>query len=372
MKPSAPPTAGAVLTIDLAAIAANYRALCAAAPGADVAAVVKADAYGLGAERVAPVLWRAGCRTFFVALPDEAVALRAVLPAEATIAVLSGPMPGTEDVLVGHRLAPVLNDLAQIEAWRAVQSRAGPAILHIDTGMNRLGLSPADLQVLIDEPTRLDGVGMSHVMSHLACAEEPDNPMNAAQLTAFRAALQSLGPQIGGARASLVNSAGIFIGPDYHFALARLGIALYGGNVRVAPPGKIRQVVHLHARILQVRDIDRPMSVGYCAAHRAGGPTRVGTVAMGYADGYPRSLSNRGRAFVGDKPVPVVGRISMDLITLDVSEAAPSRIHPGAWVEMIGEHLPVDDVAAAAGTIGYEILTALGRRYHRAYVGGED
>ena len=372
MTPSAPPAAGAVLTVDLDAIAANYRILRAAAPGAEAAGVVKADAYGLGADRVASALWRAGCRTFFVALPDEAVALRSVLPEEAVIAVLSGPMPGTAEALAAHRLTPVLNELAQIDAWRAVAT-AGvdtcPAILHLDTGMNRLGLGAGELQDLLARPTRLSGINMAFVMSHLACAEAADHPMNAAQLAAFRTALGALRSYIGAAKASLANSAGIFLSADYHFDLTRPGIALYGGNRPAADPDSIRQVVHLHARILQHRDIDSPMTVGYGAAHRASGPARVATVALGYADGYLRSLSARGRAYVGDRPVPILGRISMDLVTLDVSGVAPAGTRTGAWVEMIGDHLPIDDVAAAAGTIGYEILTALGHRYHRTYIG---
>ena len=370
MTPSAPPTAGAVLTIDLDAIAANYRMLRAAAPGAEAAGVVKADAYGLGADRVAPALWRAGCRTFFVALPDEAVALRGVLPDEAVIAVLSGPMPGTEEVFAAHRLTPVLNDLAQIDALRTVAgAETCPAILHLDTGMNRLGLGAGELRDLLAQPGRLSGINLAFVMSHLACAEAAGHPMNAAQLAAFRIALSALRPYVGAAKFSLANSAGIFVSADYHLDLTRPGIALYGGHRTAAGPNSTRQVVHLHAKILQVRNVDSPQTVGYGAAYRASGPSRIATVAMGYADGYLRSLSNRGRAYVGDRPVPVLGRISMDLVTLDVSDVATSDSGKGAWVEMIGDHLPIDDVAAAAGTIGYEVLTALGHRLHRAYIG---
>ncbi len=366
---SIPPGRGATLVIDLDAVAANYRRLVEAAPAAEVAAVVKADAYGLGAERVAPVLWRAGCRTFFVALANEGAALRPHLPDGAAIAVLNGPALGGGDALADHFLMPVLNDLDQIDAWRAVAAaRAPPAILHVDTGMNRLGLSAAEVDRLVAEPKRLAGIAVAMVMSHLACADEPRHPMNRAQLAAFATARAALEPVVGMARASLANAPGIFLGADYHLDMVRPGVAIYGVNAHGGDPNPFRQVVHLYGRIQQIRHVDRDMTVGYGAAHRVRRGARLATVAVGYADGYPRSLSNRGRAFIGETPVPLVGRVSMDLITLDVS-AAPAAL-PGSSVELIGAHLPVDEVAEAAGTIGYEILTALGRRYHRVYVGG--
>ncbi len=366
---SIPPGRGATLVIDLDAVAANYRRLVEAAPAAEVAAVVKADAYGLGAERVAPVLWRAGCRTFFVALANEGAALRPHLPDGAAIAVLNGPALGGGDALADHFLMPLLNDLDKIYAWRAVAAaRAPPAILHVDTGMNRLGLSAAEVDRLVAEPKRLAGIAVAMVMSHLACADEPRHPMNREQLAAFATARAALEPVVGMARASLANAPGIFLGADYHLDMVRPGVAIYGVNAHGGDPNPFRQVVHLYGRIQQVRHVDRDMTVGYGAAHRVRRGARLATVAVGYADGYPRSLSNRGRAFIGETPVPLVGRVSMDLITLDVS-AAPEAL-PGASVELIGAHLPVDEVAEAAGTIGYEILTALGRRYHRVYVGG--
>jgi alanine racemase len=237
--------------------------------------------------------------------------------------------------------------------------------------MSRLGLPEDELETLASEPERLDGIELALVMSHLACADEPGHPLNAEQLARFSAARARLPT----AMASFANSSGIFLGAEYHFDLGRPGVALYGINPTPGRPNPMRQVVRLQGKILQVREIDAPRTVGYGATHRAAGPTRVATVAVGYADGYLRSLSNRGSAWLGNQRVPVVGRVSMDLITLDVTGASPDSAHPGAFVDLIGPELSadpeltVDDVAAAAGTIGYEILTALGQRYHRIYQG---
>jgi alanine racemase len=207
-------------------------------------------------------------------------------------------------------------------------------------------------------------------MSHLADAEAPDRAQSEEQLAEFRAAQAALAPAIGTAGASLANSAGIFLGPAYRFDLARPGCALYGVNPTPGHPNPMRQVVRLKGKILQVREIDAPRGVGYGATWRARGPSRIATVAVGYADGYLRSLSNRGRAVVGGREVPVVGRVSMDLTTLDVTGVPETAARPGAFAELIGPAMPVDVVGEAAGTIGYEILTSLGRRYHRVYSGG--
>lgn len=365
--PSALARAGAVLEIDLAAIAENWRRLAAQlAPGAECAAVVKADAYGLGMAQVAPRLAEAGCSLFFVATIDEGIALRRLLPA-AEIAVLNGVLPGTAGEFTRARLIPVLNDLGQIALWRKqVKGRALPAMIHVDTGMARLGLPPGETAQLAAEPERLAGVTLRAILSHLACADEPSHPFNAEQLAAFRAALAHL-PR---APASLAASSGVFFGPDYHFQIARPGLALYGAN---PTPGRLNpmvQVVALKGRILQVRDIDRGRSVGYGAAHRMERPGRVATVAVGYADGWLRSLSHRGSAGLAGQRVPVIGRISMDLLTLDVTGIDPALARPGAFVELIGGACGIDAVAAAAGTIAYEILTALGRRHYRVYRDG--
>ncbi|MEE8445901.1 MAG: alanine racemase [Alphaproteobacteria bacterium] len=358
---------GATLTIDLDAVAANYRRLAERAARAECAAVVKADAYGLGMAEVAASLSGAGCRSFFVALADEGAALRRVLP-DSDIYVLNGALAGDEPVFVEHRLIPVLNDLGRIEDWaRAGRAQAPiPGAVQIDTGMSRLGLPPDEVARLADEPARLDGIELRLMMSHLACSDQPDNPMNAAQRDEFRERSRHL-PR---APASLANSSAIFLGPDFHFDMVRPGAALYGVNPCPGTENVMAPCVHLAAPIVQVRDIDSPRAVGYGASHRVTRPTRIATIAIGYADGYLRSLSNRGHCYIGDIKVPVVGRVSMDLLTLDVSAVAPDRARPGAIVDIISARHTVDDLAAEAGTIGYEILTSLGPRYRRRYSGG--
>lgn len=333
-------------------------------PGTRGAAVVKADAYGLGARPIATALARAGCDTFFVATPDEGAALRRHIR-DAAINVLHGVPPRTERFLERHRLTPVINDLGELARWRAHAARVGgaDAVVHLDTGLNRLGMPPDETERLIDDPTLAAGPRITW-MSHLACADEPDHPMNAQQLARFRALLRRLpaGP------ATFAATSGILLGPAYHFDLVRPGYGLYGGNpVRGVPP--MRPVVRLAARILQVRRVDSPGTVGYGAGHRVSGSARIATVPVGYADGYFRGLGGRGIAVLDGKRVPVVGRISMDLATIDVSEVPDGRARPGDMVELIGETVTIDALAEAAGTIGYEVLTALGRRYPRRYVG---
>ncbi|HXP31775.1 MAG TPA: alanine racemase [Stellaceae bacterium] len=359
--------AGSILEIDLDAIAANWRNLGARlGPATRLAAVVKADAYGLGAARVAPALAAAGCRLFFVATIDEGIALRRTLPA-AEIAVFNGLVPAIPGEFARARLMPVLNDLGQVESWRRFARRRGdaPAMLHIDTGMARLGLSKSEVALLLDEPERLHGVSLAAILSHLANAGDPADPMNAAQRDTFRAALARL-PH---APASLAASSGIFLGADFHFDFARSGAALYGVNPLARGLNPMRQVVHLKARILQVRDIDRGESVGYGAAHRMERAGRVATVAVGYADGWLRSASHRGHVGIAVARAPVIGRISMDLLTIDVTGIDPELARPGNFVDLLDERYGVDEAAAAAGTIGYEILTALGRRALRVYRG---
>ena len=373
--------AAAVLTVDLGAVVANWQLLRARLrPGASLGAAVKANAYGLGAPEVTAALAAAGCRSFFVATIEEGIEVRAVLagaseaaiPQSAAVYVLNGLAPGADEALIAHSLTPVLNSLGDIAAWSAAARRHEaqlPAALHIDTGMSRLGLPAEELACLVDEPGLLAGVAPALVMSHLACADQPEHPLNEGQRQAFAEALAALAPVLAPARpqASLANSAGIFLGPSFHFDLARPGAALYGIQPLTWGPNPMRPVVSLRARILQVRTVAPPKTVGYGATYAVAQPSRIATVAVGYADGYLRSLSNRGRATVGAFEVPLVGRVSMDLITVDVS-AVPAEIAcPGAFVELIGAAQTVDSVAARAGTIGYEILTALGSRYARVY-----
>ncbi|WP_193370824.1 alanine racemase [Pelagibius marinus] len=364
------PRAAGVLTVDLAAIAENYRRLKSAFLEKALAAVVKADGYGLGAERVAPVLVKAGARSIFVAQLDEALELRPLLdrchPAVA-LYVLNGLMPGAEADYAEHNILPVLNSLGEIDAWTAfcrARGTALPAAVHLDSGMCRLGLPPDEVEVLRGDPERLAGLVPTCILSHLACADEPGHPMNAEQLAALKAALTAL-PR---APVSFCNSSGIFLGRDYHFDLGRPGVALYGVNPTPEAPSPVQPVVQLRAKILQVRQIDAPQSVGYGATHRATGPARIATVAAGYADGYLRSISNRGHAWVAGHQVPVVGRVSMDLLALDVTGVAPDAVRPGLWAELLNGEQDVDALAREAGTIGYEILTSLGARYHRVYL----
>ncbi len=360
----------AELTIDLGALVANYQLLQARTAPAQCAAAIKADAYGTGAEQAAPALWSAGCRHFFVAVLGEAIMLRRLVP-QAEIHVLSGPLGGDEAEYAQHRLIPMLNSLPQVEGWARWCGAQGsqPAALHVDTGMSRLGLSPAELDQLIAAPAPLNSFSVPLLMSHLACADEADHPLNAAQLAQFRAAVGRLVPLLPARPTiSFANSSGIFLGPDYHFDLARPGAALYGINPTPSQPNPMRQVVGLQARILQVRHIDAHQTVGYGAAHRSMRATSLATLGLGYADGILRSLSQVGAAFVGGIRAPFVGRVSMDLITIDVGHVPAHLVKPGTWVEILGEHQSADDLAAAAGTIGYEVLTALGSRYQRRYL----
>lgn len=360
--------AAALLTVDLDAIAENYGRLRARlAPGAQCAGVVKADGYGCGAAKVAQRLFAEGCRVFFVARADEGFALKPLLP-EAEVCVLDGLLPGLLNDYAESGVVPVLNDAGQVEAWTAycaANEVAPPVVIHVDTGMNRLGLSVAEAEALAAEVDALRAFSDVLVMSHLVVSEEADNPLNARQLAAHRR-VRALFPN---AKASLANSSGIFLGPDYHFDLARPGYALYGGNPTPGKANPMRPAVQLLARVIQVRAVDKAGTVGYGATARIGAGGRIATIAVGYADGYLRSLSNRGEAWIGPHRVPIIGRVSMDLVTLDVSSVPPEACQVGDFAELIGAHVPVDDVAERAGTNGYEILTGLGPRYHRAYLG---
>lgn len=365
--------AGARLEIAIDAIVENWRILCRQHPSGAVAAVVKADAYGLGAAAIAPALHEAGCRHFFVASLDEALAIRGLIPG-AMLAVLNGAAPGSEAEFAAHDIAPVLNSLADIAAWAAEASRCGrrlPALLHIDTGMARLGLDRREVSALAEDRTRLNGIALHYVMSHLVSAECADDPGNAAQARRFAEACAVLPA----APRCLANSSGIFL-DSCCSDLARPGAALYGINPTPDRPNPMRDTVRLLARILQVREIAAGETVGYNATWRAERPSRIGTLGLGYADGWLRDLSGHGVAYsvpghgagFDGGPVPLVGRVSMDLVTCDLTDRP--EIGPGAWLELIGARTPPDAVAATAGTNGYEILTSIGSRCARVHLRG--
>jgi alanine racemase len=365
--------AGAVLEIDLGAIVENWRTLARLAAPAQCAAVVKANGYGLGVAQVGRALLGSGCRLFFVATLDEGVVLRQVLGPVPEVAVFNGPMRGTAIEFAAHDLIPVLNEPGQIAEWEALTKAAAPgtsssramkeggkrrtppnAILHIDTGMSRLGVTANEFEALLADAPRSR---WRAVMSHLACADVADHPQNERQRARFADAAARIPP---GTPASLAASSGIFLSPAYRFDLVRPGAALYGINPQPGRPNPMRRVVRLGAKILQIRQIDRGESVGYGAAHLMQAAGRVATVAIGYADGWLRSIGGRGCGFIADRRVPLIGRVSMDLATFDVSAVPEELAHPGMTIELLGRHYGIDDAAADAGTIGYEILTALG------------
>ncbi|MCZ8106627.1 MAG: alanine racemase [Burkholderiales bacterium] len=364
--------APATLTIDAGAIAANWRLLAASTPSAECAAAVKADAYGTGVEAAVPALVRAGCRTFFAAHVEEGRQVRAYAPA-ATIYILNGLLPGSAGLFPADRLRPVLGSVEEIAEWSAFVAATGApgeAAVHVDTGMNRLGLPLAAAKALGKARDDLS-FRPSLLMSHFVASETPRSPITARQLSAF-AEVRAWFPGIPG---SLANSSGIFLGEAAHHDMVRPGYALYGGNPLVERPNPMRPVVALHARIVQVRDIDAGETVGYNAQWTARGPRRLATVSVGYADGYPRSGSARdghagGEAMVGGVRCPFAGRISMDLIVVDVTEAPADAVQRGAAVALIDDTLTIDLVGERAGSIGYEILTRLGRRYARTIVEG--
>ena len=361
--------AGAILTIDLDAVAANYRLLVERAGGAVVAGVMKADAYGLGMAHVAPALVRAGCRVFFTAHVDEGIRLRGIVPPDCAIYVLHGPPPGTAADFLEHGLTPVLNDPGQVREWSALCARLGrrlAAAMQVDSGMSRMGLSPADLGALGDPRAWLAAFDPVLLMSHLACADVPDHPMNARQRQRFDA----IRAQFPAMPASLANSSAVFLGHDFHYNLARPGAALYGINPQPGHANPLRQAVSLDACIVQVRTIAAGDAVGYGARYVAEDTRRIATIAIGYADGWLRALSGRGSAYIDGVRVPVAGTVSMDSITLDVTGIPESRLQPGMTVELLGPHQHVDVVAAEAGTIGYEVLTRMGHRFERRYLGG--
>jgi alanine racemase len=383
------------LTVSLPAIVANWQLLRSNFRGEECAAVVKADAYGLGAIEVSQALERAGCHTFFVATLEEGMALRAALP-DVRILVFHGVLAGEEFAFAAHRLIPVLNSVAQIERWKPVAAEHVHAVsaLHIDTAMARMGLQPKEFASLVaQQPGILEACRVGLLLSHFACAPEAEHPLNAQQLARFEAARM----HAPGIPASLCNSGGIFLPADYHFHLARPGCSLYGiapqstpslvqsvrseseplaAEVSEAKGAKsplhnpMRQVATWDAPILMTRTLEAGQSIGYGATVTAPAGTRIATVASGYADGYLRHLSGKGIGYIGEHRVELIGRVTMDMLCFDITAVPEALTQEGATIRLLGDAdgIRVDDVATAAGTIGYEVLTRIGSRVKRLYI----
>lgn len=358
--------AGAVLTIDLAAIRENYRRLKALLGPVPCAAVLKANGYGLGADSVGRTLLEEGCKDFFVAHVGEGLSLRAAIGSRPAIYILNGLPPGSEGDAAQAGLTPVLNSIEQLTAWRAAAGqleRRLPAVLQVDSGMSRLGMAPSEVGQVAGDPTALDGVDVVQVMSHLACADEPGHPANELQRQSFEA-LRHMLPV---APASFANSSGIFLGKPFHFDLGRPGIALYGANPTPGKRNPMQPVVRLEAKVIQTREVGDGVGIGYGYAARARLAMPLATVSLGYADGWHRNAA--GAAWHNGARLPFAGRVSMDSIILDISALETGSLKAGDLVEFIGPNQDVDEVAELAGTIAYEILTGLGDRFERIYKG---
>ncbi|MGH6861252.1 MAG: alanine racemase [Phyllobacterium sp.] len=369
-----PRLAGGRLTIDLDALAANWRLLAEKSHPARAAAVVKADAYGLGIVHVVPVLWQAGCRTFFVALAEEGLRVKAVAP-DAQVFVLNGFFADAFPVYEQSDLIPVLGSLHEVAAWRRLNADRAEKLayaLHVDTGMNRLGLA-------VDEAGyfAVDAAGDRPVLliTHLAAADEQSHQLNRRQFESF----QKLRADFAGIESSIANSPGIFHALSAGYELTRPGIAMYGGEPLFGVANPMRSVVTLEARIVQIRKGLKGETAGYGATATLGRDTRIAICSVGYADGYLRSSSGSGvplraavaaggAGFIAGKKVPVIGRVTMDLTCFDVTDIGESDIEAGDHIELFGPNIALDDAARAAGTIGYELLTSLGNRYHRRYL----
>lgn len=364
--------AGAILTIDLAAIIENWRILNRKLkPGCDCGAVVKADAYGLGAPNVAAALAGAGCKTFYVAHLGEGIELRKVLGRGPRIIVMHGANPGLEGDIFKHGLIPVLSTPGQIAAWRTFASTADvlqETLIQIDTGMNRLGLSDKEFTEHLNDPDCFQGLTPLALMSHLACAGTPEHPLNKAQLERFTSSLSAFRTKFPDAKGTLSNSSGIFLGEAWHQDYARPGAALYGLNPQPGHKNPMLPVVRVQARIMQIRRVDSTETVGYGATFKAADGMKLATVSVGYADGFLRSLSNTGSALLDGFPIRVAGIVSMDLLTFDVSNVPDSSLRHGAMIDILSQEHTADDLADRANTIGYEILTSLGQRYARRYL----
>jgi alanine racemase len=365
---------GGQLSIDLGALARNWRALDKVSAGALTAVVVKADAYGVGIEMASKALHAAGARFFFVATPDEGMAVRAAVP-EAHIFVLYGLYPGAANLYIRQNMMPVLSSISMLEEWLAKcveRNEAYPAAFHFDTGINRLAFRLGEAGQVRERIERL-GYAPQMVMSHLACADQPNHEKNRTQLALFGSVIS----QFPGIPASLANSAGLMTGRDYHFQMVRPGIALYGGRAVAGRKNPMAPVVTLHVPILQVTEGRTGETVGYGATYTLNRNSKLAVLGHGYADGFLRSLSGTnsrpgGKVFIRGKLCPVIGKISMDLTIVDVTELGSDLPSPGEGAEVFGANIGVDEQADMAGTIGYELLTSLKGRYSRNYVGSGD
>jgi alanine racemase len=359
------PTAPAQLTISLGAITDNYRLLTRQGTVA-VAPVLKANAYGLGAAQTFKTLRAEGAAQFFIATPDEAAELR-TLDATTDLFILGGLYAGADEAYIAGGFMPVLNSTEEIARWAATCKKAGrklPAAIHFDTGMNRLGLCADETAQLLTDRSLLDPIDLRLIMSHFACSDEKDHAMNTRQASRFADIARAF-PHV---PKSLCNSSGIFRDPDWHYDLLRPGFALYGGNPTPEATNPMRRVVDLSVRILQTRCAKAGEIAGYSASYIFQNDTPLATVAMGYADGFHRAGSNKAKLYWNGRPCPIVGRVSMDLVIVDLGGAGDALPQAGDLLEVLGPHQNVDELARDLGTIGYEILTSLGKRYERAYI----
>ncbi len=367
---------GARLTVDLDALAENWRSCRAMSGNARCAAVVKADAYGLGAVHAGNALYEAGCRDFFVATAREGAELRPHAP-DARIYVMNCMLPGMEMICRAAELVPVLASMEQVAWWSAhcIEMDEHPCALQVDTGMNRLGVTVEEALDLANDVSRPAGFAPVLVMSHLASSDDPNHPQNTAQLERFRRVADAFD----GVEASLAASAGILLGPDYHFDLTRPGIALYGGRAANQGNTPLRVVATAEARIMTIRQARAGETVSYGATVELSRDSRIAVCSVGYADGYLRSVSGSGvplrdviangaSGWIKGQAAPVLGRVTMDITAFDVTDLPAGSVAAGDFIELFGPNIPVDDVADAAGTIGYEVLTSLGKRYHRQYI----
>jgi alanine racemase len=370
-----PEIAGAVLTIRLDAIQENWRRLAARVAPAECGAAVKGDAYGLGVKPIANALWAAGCRSFFVARPLEGAELRSFLPREAIVYVLDGLFPGQAEFYAKEELRPALISQEEAREWVAfgrVYGRKLPCALHIDTGINRLGFSLPELERMLADNMTMEGLNIALVMSHLACADEPAHPLNERQRQLFG----QVRARLPGIPASFANSSGIFLGREFIAELVRPGIALYGGNPQSSVANPMLPVAFLEGTVLQVRWVETGETVGYGATWTASRPSRVAVLGAGYKDGVPRALSSRehtgpAQAYLGGQRCPIIGRISMDMLAIDITDLPRDAVARGTRAELLGSNIGIDEAASWADTISYELLTRLGNRYTRLYSGFE-